>query len=186
MFNKAKKELSQKLDKLLREIMEDIGPGQWQLLAEVIQEMGQDLEILLRKAGAWQDVMLLGDYEQIDTKEITDYDENDEDDIEYEIVIEELEDEEELAPSVSLSEINEYEVWCEGDSVESAEGDTCSEPVLLGRAEGISFMDACVWLLKYDKYFNHKTMTYDGKDLFPTKEQVLSGSCRKLKKEWDS
>lgn len=66
-------------------------------------------------------------------------------------------------------EIQEYEIWSEGYCANETNGWT--DPVLLGKAEGISFEDACVWLLKHDKRFDFRRMTYWGCKLFPYKPE---------------
>lgn len=65
-------------------------------------------------------------------------------------------------------EIQEYEIWAEGYSANETEGKK-TESVLIGKAEGRNFQDACVWLLKNSKHFDHRRMTYWGLKLSPYK-----------------
>lgn len=60
---------------------------------------------------------------------------------------------------------NEYEIWSEGYCANETEG-KWTRDVYLGTAWGVSFEDACIWLLKYHKHFDAKTMTYWGCRLY--------------------
>ena len=72
----------------------------------------------------------------------------------------------------SLNEtIQTYKIFSEGYCATGTEGRT-TDPVYHGIGEGISFKDACVWLFKHDKYFDHKNMTYWGCKLY---DHVVEG-----------
>ena len=59
----------------------------------------------------------------------------------------------------------EYEIWSEGYCANETEG-KWTEDKYIGTAWGKSFEDACIWLLKHNKHFDAKKMTYWGCRLY--------------------